>query len=119
MLSNRFDLLKQFERPAKVLTRALIVLFWLCAGFEIYELYYARSLEEPEYLFFTMGGGVFAALFYLCIAYFFLLRVFGQPSGAKRAHQRIVHLKEYGAIAVAVFFLYAAAATVIGNLTSW
>lgn len=118
MLSNSFDRLKQIERPAKVLTRALIVLFWFFAGTEVYELYYASSLEEPEYFFFTMGGGVFAALFYLCIAYFFLLRGFGKPSGAKLMPQQIVHLQKYGAIAVAAFFVYAAAATVIGNLTS-
>ncbi|UDL05082.1 hypothetical protein [Marinobacter sp. CA1] len=118
MLSISFDRLKLIERPAKLLTKALIVLFWLCAGFEVYELYYARSEEKPEYFFFTMGGGIFAGLFYLCIAYFFLLRAFLQPPGVKRMPQKIVHMRKYGAIVVAAFFIYAAAATVVGNLTS-
>ncbi len=118
MFSNSFDYLKQIERPAKLLTRALMVLFWLCAGIEVYKLYYVRTVKEPEYIFFTMGSGVFAALFYLCIAYFFLLRGFGEPSGAKPTPSKTVQIRKYGAIAVAAFFGYAAAATVIGNLTS-
>lgn len=117
-MSKSFDYLKRVERPATLLTRALIVLFWLCAGFEVYKLYYVRTVNEPEYIFFTMGSGVFAASFYLCIAYFFLLRGFGEPSRAKSAPLKIVQIQKYGAIAVAAFFAYAAAATVIANLTS-
>ncbi|WP_111494230.1 hypothetical protein [Marinobacter bohaiensis] len=117
MLRNSVVRLKQVERPLTILAQALVGLFWLCAGVEVYKLYVARSSKEPEYLFFTMGGGVFAALLYLFIAYFCALKTFQKTSPSERVPKRFVHIQEIGAIVVATFFIYATAATVFDNLT--
>lgn len=45
MFSNSFARLKQIERPAMLLTKALIVLFWLCAGVESTS---ATSLDQRK-----------------------------------------------------------------------
>jgi|TARA_R110000851_G_scaffold330523_1_gene503431 hypothetical protein len=94
MFSNSFARLKQIERPAMFLTKALIVLFWLCAGIEVYERYFVGSEKEFEFLFSSMGGGVFAVLFYLCIVHFSLLPAFQKTSGSNQVAQRFVHVRK-------------------------
>lgn len=113
MLNNSFDSFKKVERPVRLLTKALIVLFWLSFGFELYQRYYAHSAADHEYLFLTMGGGVFSALFYMCIAYFSLLRALRKESGSEWVARLSPCIHKYGLVAVAAFFLYAAVATVV------
>ncbi len=120
MSSSVIERLKKYERPIGLLARVLFYLFWVLFAVEMYTQIIAKSQTEPIFLFFTMFGGFFSVLFYLCIVYFSILGIamFKPPSTVSGFARYQCQAKQLGSLVIALLFTYAALTTVAQNLTS-
>ena len=120
MPSSIFAKLKNHKRKIGLLAKSLFLLFWAFAAIEVYSRFIAKSQAEPMFLFFSLFGGLFAVLFYLCIVYFSVLGIarFNPPSTVNSSARYWAQAKQIGCLVMALLFTYAALATVAKNLTS-
>jgi Na+/proline symporter len=101
-----------------MLMKSLFYIFWVLLAYEFYMSFITQSESEPTFLFFSLFGGLFAALFYFCIVYFSILGVKEYtPSPEESRKERFFkRIKQLLSGIFALIFMYAIINTVIENL---
>jgi len=116
MSSVIYKSLKKPQKYVAMLMKSLFYIFWVSLAYEFYMSFMTQS--ESTFLFFSLFGGLLAALFYFCIVYFSILGVkeytpSPDESRKERFFKRVMQLLS---VIVALIFMYAIINTVIENL---
>jgi hypothetical protein len=118
MSSVIYKNLKKPQKYVAMLMKSLFYIFWVLLAYEFYMSFITQSESEPTFLFFSLFGGLFAALFYFCIVYFSILGVKEYtPSPEESRKERFFkRIKQLLSGIFALIFMYAIINTVIENL---